>query len=130
VPDADLAPHADAIVVSPTVLRDLRRDRQRRRIAGIEWFEALYRAYLTGGIGLLIVLFLSSAVGDDQVTGSALADVRRLAPAAIGIAAALAVAVGLRSGSRGGPLALEKAEVRHVLLAPVDRRRALLAPAL
>jgi hypothetical protein len=130
VPDADLAPHADAIVVSPTVLRDLRRDRQRRRIAGIEWFEALYRAYLTGGIGLLIVLFLSSAVGDNQVTGSALADVRRLAPAAIGIAAALAVAVGLRSGSRGGPLALEKAEVRHVLLAPVDRRRALLSPAL
>ena len=130
MPDADLAPHADAIVVSPTVLRDLRRDRQRRRIAGIEWFEALYRAYLTGGIGLLIVLFLSSAVGDDQVTGSALADVRRLAPAAIGIAAALAVAVGLRSGSRGGPLALEKAEVRHVLLAPVDRRRALLSPAL
>ena len=87
MPDADLAPHADAIVVSPTVLRDLRRDRQRRRIAGIEWFEALYRAYLTGGIGLLIVLFLSSAVGDNQVTGSALADVRRLAPAAIGIAA-------------------------------------------
>ena len=70
MPDADLAPHADTIVVSPTVLRDLRRDRQRRRIAGIEWFEALYRAYLTGGIGLLIVLFLSSAVGDDQVTGS------------------------------------------------------------
>ena len=40
------------------------------------------------------------------------------------------VAVGLRSGSRGGPLALERAEVRHVLLAPVDRTTALRAPAI
>jgi hypothetical protein len=128
-PHAD-GPHADTIVVSPSVLRDLRRERQRRRLAGIEWFEALYRAYLTGGIGLLIVLFLSSAVGDEQVTASGLADVKRLAPAAVGVAAALAATVGLRSGSRGGPLALEKAEVTHVLLAPVDRRRALLSPAL
>lgn len=130
MPDADLAPHADTIVVSPTVLQDLRRDRRRRRIAGIEWFEALYRAYLTGGVGLVVVLFLSSAVGDNQVSAAGLSDVRRLAPAAVGVAAALAMAVGLRSGSRGGPLALEKAEVRHVLLAPIDRRRALLSPVL
>ena len=51
-------------------------------------------------------------------------------PALVGVVAAVVAAVGLRAGSRGGPLALEKAEVRYVLLAPVDRRRALLAPAL
>ena len=44
--------------------------------------------------------------------------------------AAFVLAVGLRSGSHGGPLALERAEVRHVLLAPVDRTAALRAPAI
>ena len=124
------APQADTIEVSPTVLRDLRRDRRRRRVAGIEWFEALYRAYLTGGIGIMAVLFLSSAVGDDQLSPSSVDDVRQMAPAIIGVVAAVVAAIGLRAGSRGGPLALEKAEVTHVLLAPVDRRRALLVPAL
>ena len=124
------APHADTIEVSPEVLRDLRRDRRRRRVAGIEWFEALYRAYLTGGIGIMAVLFLSSAVGDDPLSPSSVDDVRQLAPALVGVVAAVVAAVGLRAGSRGGPLALEKAEVTHVLLAPVDRRRALLVPAL
>jgi hypothetical protein len=118
------------MVVSPRVVRDLRRDRQRRRLAGIEWFDALYRAYLTGGIGIVVVLFLSSAVGDEQISAAGVNDVRTMAPAAVGVLAALATAVGLRSGSRGGPLALERAEVRHVLLAPVDRRRVLLGPAL
>jgi hypothetical protein len=129
-PTPSSAPHADTIEVSPAVLRDLRRDRRRRRVAGIEWFEALYRAYLTGGIGIMAVLFLSSAVGDDPLSSDSVADVRRLAPALVGVVAAVVAAVGLRAGSRGGPLALEKAEVTHVLLAPVDRRRALLVPAL
>jgi hypothetical protein len=130
VSDPTDAPHADTIEVSAAVLRDLRRDRRRRRVAGIEWFEALYRAYLTGGIGIIAVLFLSSAVGDDQLSPASVDDVRSVAPALIGVVAALVAAVGLRAGSRGGPLALEKAEVTHVLLAPVDRRRALLIPAL
>jgi hypothetical protein len=50
-------------------------------------------------------------------------------PAVLGVVVALALFVGLRSGSRGGPLALEAAEVRHVLLAPIDRGLALRAPA-
>jgi hypothetical protein len=128
--EASTRGEADTIVVSTKVLRDLRHDRRRRRLADIEWFEALYRAYLTGGIGILVVLTLSSALGNNEVSADSLADVRRLAPAAIGIVVALAMAIGLRSGSRGGPLALEKAEVRFVLLAPVDRRQALFVPAL
>ena len=122
-PDHTPAAHgaADTIEVSPTVLRDLRRQRRKRRIADIEWFDALYRAYLTGGVAIVLVLLLSGLVGDDKISASGLDDLERLGPAAIGIVAALAVAVGLRSGSRGGPLGLERAEVRYVLLAPVDR---------
>ncbi len=75
------------------------------------------------------MLFVSSAVGDRAVDASGLADLRANGPAIVGLIAALALAIGLRSGSRGGPMALEAAEVRHVLLAPIDRRRALLGSA-
>jgi hypothetical protein len=51
-------------------------------------------------------------------------------PAALGLVTALVLAVGLRSGSRGGPVALEAADVQHVLLAPVPRRTALWNPML
>ena len=88
--DPTPAPHADTIEVSPAVLRDLRRDRRRRRVAGIEWFEALYRVYLTGGIGVIAVLFLSSAVGDDPLSPASVDDVRSLAPALVGVVAAVA----------------------------------------
>jgi hypothetical protein len=116
--------------VDPHVLRDLRRERRRRRVADIEWFEALYRVYLVGFLGIFITLLVSSALGDGEASAEAVADVRRYGPAAVGVVAALAIAVGLRSGSRGGPLALEPAEVRFVLLAPIDRFRAVLGPAL
>jgi len=75
------------------------------------------------------VALLSSMVGDAVLTASQLAAVRADGPGWIGVAAAFAVALGLRSGSRGGPLALERADVRHVLLAPVDRTSALRGPA-
>ncbi len=120
---------AELHVTDPAVLRDLRRDRRARRVAGIEWFEAAYRVYLVGFLAAAAVLGLSSALGDEPVTASQLAWVREHGPATVGLVAALAVAAGVRSGSRGGPLALEAAEVRYVLLAPIDRRRALLGPA-
>jgi hypothetical protein len=68
-------------------------------------------------------------VGDEPLDAGQLAAVREHGPGWIGVVAAFAVALGLRSGSRGGPLALERSEVRHVLLAPVDRTTALRAPA-
>ena len=72
----------------------------------------------------------SDAIGDDLVDPAGAGDVLRHGPGWLGGIAALALALGLRSGSRGGPLALERAEVRHVLLAPVDRTSALRGPAL
>ena len=44
------------------------------------------------------------------------------------LVAVAAVALGLRSGSDGGPISLEAADARHLLLAPVPRREVLLRP--
>ncbi|MDP1821561.1 MAG: hypothetical protein Q8K58_16920 [Acidimicrobiales bacterium] len=113
-------------------LADWRRWRRDHRVAAadVHWIDVLYRAYLTGIVSLVAVLFASSAVGDTPLRPVAVADVLRDGPAWVGAVATLAIALGLRSGSRGGPLALERAEVRHVLLAPVDRTTALRDPAL
>ena len=97
------------------------RARRRQRTVDFDMFEALYRAYLTGIFTGIAVLLLSGATGDGKVAPATLVDIGRDGPAAVGAALALAVAVGLRSGGRGGPLVIEAAEVRHVLLAPLGR---------
>jgi hypothetical protein len=119
-PDADLE----------GALVDWRQFRRRKRVADIHWIDAFYQAYLTGILGLIAVAVASSAIGDDVATAREVRHVLVSGPGWLGGLAAFAVALGLRSGSRGGPLALERAEVRHVLLAPVDRTSALRAPAL
>jgi len=110
-------------------VRDLRRTRQRRRLGDLEWFDVAYRAYLYGFGGLIAVVFVSDALGtlieDDVDT----AVVLRRAPAILGIGVVIAVALGLRSGAAGGPISIDGADVRHVLLAPVDRRAVMLRPA-
>ncbi|NLV57080.1 MAG: hypothetical protein GXY13_15885 [Acidimicrobiales bacterium] len=108
---------------------DLRRARRRRRVAEVHWVDALYRAYLAGIAGAIAVAVIAGAVGGDPLTDAQVDHVARRGPALIGLAALVVLAVGLRSGSRGGPLALERADVRHVMLAPVDRGRALRRPA-
>ncbi len=119
-----------ALDSSLEAVRDLRRTRRRKRVAEIDWLDAAYHAYVAGIVGTVVVLFLSSLVGDHELTATGIDHVREHGPAAVGLIAALALAAGLRSGSRGGPLALEPAEVRFVLLAPVDRRGALQSPIL
>ncbi len=114
---------------SAAVVGDLRRARRKQRVAEIHWVDALYQVYITGLLAIVAVVLLSGAVGDDRVAPSTLVDVRAHGAAVLGTIAALAVFLGLRSGSRGGPLALERADVRHVLLSPVDRGVALRGPA-
>lgn len=121
-----MAGTVDAAVVA---LAELTQARRRRRVAQIDAFEGLYRAYLTFFVGGLAVLLLSNLAGGAKVSAAAVAQVRQHGPGAIGLAIAFAFAIGLRSGGRGGPLALDKADVRHVLLAPVDRSIALRRPA-
>lgn len=128
-PAGDLGDTDDGFPVDPTRLDDLRRARRHRRVAEIHWVDALYRVYVAAIVGLVAVIVVAGSVGDAPLDAGQVADVRRHGAAVIGLVATLAVAIGLRSGSRGGPLAVEAADVRHVLLAPVDRGRALRSPA-
>src|SRR4051794_8405982 len=111
------------------VLADLHRARRRQRAADVDAFEALYRAYLTAIVLGIGVLLLSGITGDTKLSASAVERVRRDGPAVVGLAAAMAMAIGMRSGGRCGPLVIEAADVRHVLLSPVDRAVALRGPA-
>ncbi|MCU1504165.1 MAG: hypothetical protein JWM12_3519 [Ilumatobacteraceae bacterium] len=108
----------------------LRRTRQRHRLGNIEWFEAAYRVYLLALFGGGTVLWLSGLIGDKPVDPATADAFARHAPAVLGVAAVLALLAGLRSGAQGGPLALEAPDVMYVMLAPVDRRRALVRPAI
>lgn len=122
--------------VSPTraeqaeLVAELRRARRRQRVAAIHWVDAMYQVYITGVVAIIALLTLSSVIGDEKVEPGTVADVIRHGPAVLGALAAIAIFTGLRSGSRGGPIALEAPDVRHVLLAPIDRGVALQGPAL
>lgn len=111
-------------------LAEWRHYRQRKRLADVHWIDAMYQAYMTAIFGAIALYFVASAVGDGPLSGHQLARVVGEGDDWLGAVVAVALAVGLRSGSRGGPLALERAEVRHVLLAPVDRANAVRGPVL
>jgi hypothetical protein len=106
-------------------LRALRAARRRRYAENIDILDVLYRLYLGvlfGGWGLALI---SGALADVRVDHHTVLEIHRHGPAALGLLVALSAAAGLRSGSRGGPLVLEAADVQHVLLAPIDRGTAL-----
>jgi hypothetical protein len=126
---APVQPPAAPTGTGVAALRSLRRTRQRHRLGDLDWFEAAYRVYLVGGFGGGGVLWLSSSIKDTSVAASTEASVLQHGPAVLGLLAALSLMAGLRGGAQGGPIALEAADVVHVMLAPIDRRRALMRPA-
>ena len=97
-------------------LRDLRRVRRRRYLDPQIWIDTLYRVYLIAIFGAVAVALISGALGDAQADRDAVREITDSGPALLGMLAALGVAGGLRSGARGGPLAIEAADVLHVLL--------------
>ena len=110
------------------VVTELRRARRDRRLGDTEWFDVLYRVYLFALVGVIAVVFASDNVSgllDDDVTVD---QFLTRGPAIAGAAALLALGVGLRNGADGGPVSVESADVHHLLIAPVSRRRVLLAP--
>lgn len=116
--------------VGRRALRDLRAARRKRHAEDVDVMEVLYRVYLAaifGGWGLGLV---AGIIADSHLDANAVARVGRDGPALLGLALALALLVELRSGARGGPLAIQDADVQHVLLAPIERTRALRGPAL
>jgi hypothetical protein len=111
-------------------LRDLRRARHHRHRDDVDWVETLYRVYVTVLSGAAVIWLTVSKVTDASADKGGLAHIRDHGAAVLGLVVAFLVALGLRSGSRGGPLSLEAADVRVVLLAPIRRQLALRAPAL
>ena len=109
-------------------LRDLRRTRQSRRLGDAEWFDVAYRVYLFALVGLTGVVLASDAIDGVVGDGIKTSDLLARGPSIIGLIVVVAFGLGLRSGADGGPVAIEVADIRHVLLSPIDRRRALMRP--
>lgn len=115
---------------SHQALVGLRAARRKNRVKALDAFDAFYKAYVTALLSAVGVYAAAGAFGDAVLTSSELHRVRLEGPAWVGLFVAFAVAVGLRSGGRGGPMAFERADVRHLLMAPVDRRYSIRIPAL
>ncbi len=127
--DAPTAPlPTESVSTGAAAMHALRATRKRHRLGDIEWFDAAYKVYVVGLFGGIVLLWLSDLVGDVELSADQARNVADHAPAILGMVAVLAFVAGLRSGAQGGPLALEAADVTHVMLAPVPRRAALLRP--
>jgi len=107
---------------------DLRATRRRRRLGDTQWGDLAYRVYTTAMVSFTILVLLSGWVGDSQVDAAAVRSVQDVGPAWAGLLLAVALLGGVRSGSRGGPLALEGTDVHHLLLAPTNRSLTLRRP--
>lgn len=108
------------------------RSTRRRRFVGQfdNVMEILYRVYVAAFFGVVALAVVSGAIHDAGVGAEAADEIVDKGPALLGAAVSLAAFAGLRSGARGGPLAIEDAEVQYLLLAPVDRGAALRPSAL
>ncbi len=109
-------------------LRELRRTRTKHRLGSTDWWDVAYRVYLFAFAGLTLVVVVSDAIEgliDDQVN---IDELFAKAPSILGLPVVLALAMGLRSGADGGPISVEIADIRHVLLAPLSRRLVLFTP--
>jgi hypothetical protein len=111
-----------------TALNELRRARRIRRMGETTFGDVAYRVYVTALLSLFAVFTASGWIGDETVSEATTRDIIREAPAWLGLVAAIAVLGGVRTGSRGGPLAIEAPDVQHMLLAPIDRRAVLRRP--
>jgi hypothetical protein len=111
-------------------LHDLRRARRQNRLADVHWIDALYRVYMVGLVGVILIMLASGLLPDEKVTTAEAATFASEAPLWLGLLFAVAVGIGLRSGGRGGPLVLEAPVVMHELNAPVPRAAVVRSPAI
>ena len=113
---------------SKATLNDLRKTRQSRRLGDTDWYDIAYRVYLFGLVGLALVVWVSDAVDGAIGDGIDSADLLARGPSIIGLLLVAAFALGVRSGADGGPVSIEVADIRHILLAPISRRSVMLRP--
>jgi hypothetical protein len=118
------AARVDGGAQTQTTLRALRRTRRRHYIREGDWVDSLYKAYIVVIVAALALFYGSAALGG-SVDAAAARDVSEHGIALLGLGLAVLVAMGLRSGARGGPLAPESADVTFLLLAPVPRGEVL-----
>jgi hypothetical protein len=124
---------AGAVLAAPdpvAAMKAMRSARRRRYVARTDVMEVLYRVYLGAIVAIFVLAFLAGALHEVPADPDAVGRIRDHAPAVFGIVVAVLILAGLRAGARGGPLAIEAAEVRYTLLAPVPRRTALRPAAL
>jgi hypothetical protein len=125
-----LSSNADYLQDRADALSALKSARRANRVENIDRFDAFYKAYLGAILSGIALYAIAGYFGDTPIRGAGLESFTERAPAVIGLVIALAIAIGMRSAGRGGPLAFETADVRHVLLSPVDRVDAVGAVAL
>lgn len=104
--------------------------RRRRRMGDLHWGDLAYRVYTTALAVLVLTVFASGLVGDERLGASQVATMRDVGPVWAGLLLCAVLFVGIRSGVRSGPLAMESTDVHHLLLAPLDRSTILRVPAL
>ena len=109
---------------SQGTLRSLRQARRRHYVREGDWVDTLYKAYVVGILAAVGLFYGTVALGAD-FDAAALHDVEQHGAAVLGLAVAVLVLLGLRSGAHGGPLAPEAADVSYLLLAPVPRAEVL-----
>jgi hypothetical protein len=114
--------------MSKATLAELRKTRQRRRLGDTDWYDIAYRVYLFALVGLTLVVWVSDAIDGAIGDGIDTADLLERGPSIIGLLVVAAFALGVRSGADGGPVAIELADIRHVLSAPISRRSVMLRP--
>jgi hypothetical protein len=108
----------------------MRAARRGHFVERLDVMEVLYRVYVAAIFAAIALGLLAGAINEAPATAAAIDSLRRYGPALAGLAVAVGFFAGLRSGARGGPLAIEAAEVQYVLLAPIDRGVALRSAAL
>ena len=127
------SPADDRSTPRPTTgaLQDLRRARRQNRLQNIHWIDALYRVYITALLGGdLRDLRRRQAARRQALPGEPRPSWPTRARPRSACSSPSAVAFGLRSGGRGGPLTLEAPVVQHELLAPVPREAVVRGPAI
>ena len=113
---------------SKATLAELRTTRQRRRLGDTDWYDIAYRVYLFALVGLVLVVWVSDAIDGAIGDGIDIADLLEKGPSIIGLLVVAAFGLGMRSGADGGPVAIELADIRYVLAAPISRRAVMLRP--
>ena len=111
-------------------LHDLRRARRQNRLADVHWIDALYRVYMVGLVGVILIMLASGQLPDDKVNAAEADDLRQR-----GTDVARAPLRRRRRhrpalGGRGGPLVLEAPVVMYELDVLVPRAEVVRGPAI